>query len=276
MCAFRAQAVEGWCRIMNLPLVSVIIPVYNGEAFLAEAIESIRWQNYEPLEIIIVNDGSFDRTAEVVQGLGEDICFLSQENRGPGSARNRALEVARGEFFAFLDADDQWPRNKLHLQVRYLLNHPEHDLVTGRIQIVQLPGAAAVRWQVEGPENTLSHVNLGAAVCRKRVFERVGRFDETLRIGEDQDWFLRLREQRIPIIILEETTLQYRQHGNNMTRDCKLPDFRLTQIFKSSLERRRRQNGGKAEELARWFDGDQKPRAGMATIADAKRNSPKG
>jgi glycosyltransferase involved in cell wall biosynthesis len=250
---------------MSLPLVSVVIPVYNGELFLTEAVDSIRWQNYEPLEIVIVDDGSTDRTVQIIENLGKDIRFISQANQGPGAARNRALEVARGELIAFLDADDQWPRGKLHLQVRYLLDHPEHDLVTGLIRLVTMPGANN-RFRSIVPDDTMSHINLGAAVCRRRLFDQVGLFDESFRMSEDQDWFLRVREHKVPIIILEDITLFYRLHDNNMTHDCKPSDYLLTRLFKQSLERRRRQNQGKAQELGGWRERDHKHIAEAAAV----------
>ena len=103
------------------PLVSVIVPVYNGEDFLVDALASIRQQDYCPLEIVIVNDGSTDGTVELAATLGQDINWIQQQNNGPSAARNAGLATARGEFIAFLDADDLWPPGKLQAQVELLL-----------------------------------------------------------------------------------------------------------------------------------------------------------
>src|SRR5579871_1893267 len=97
---------------------SVIIPVYNAEAFLAQAVESVRRQTVKPLEIIVVDDGSTDNSAQVAARL--DVHYIYQPNRGPAAARNRALTAARGQFIAFLDADDLWPDNKLAMQTEIL------------------------------------------------------------------------------------------------------------------------------------------------------------
>ena len=123
------------------PLVSVIVPAYNAARFLPHAVESIRRQDYLPLEIVIVDDGSTDDTAEVARDLGSDIRYVYQPNAGPAAARNRGLEQARRELIAFLDADDEWPPDKLRIQVGRLLAEPELDVVTGRTHYIRLPGA---------------------------------------------------------------------------------------------------------------------------------------
>lgn len=110
--------------------------------FLSEAVASIWQQNYHPLEIIIVDDGSTDETAELAKSLGKDIRYAYQRNSGPAAARNKGLEMACGDIIAFLDADDLWPPNKLRIQVTRLVNDPKLDVVLGRIQFVKLPGAA--------------------------------------------------------------------------------------------------------------------------------------
>jgi len=142
------------------PLLSAIVPTYNAAGFLAEAIESIRWQTYQPVEIIVVDDGSTDDTAEVVRGLGGEIRYVEQANAGPAAARNRGLELAQGELIAFLDADDRWPRDKLEIQVPRLLGNPELDLVLGRIQYVDLGARKKIDYQFEGPDQTLSLIHI--------------------------------------------------------------------------------------------------------------------
>ena len=237
------------------PFVSVIVPVYNGAKFLSEAVASIRQQNYHPLEIIIVDDGSTDETAELVTGLGKDIRYAYQRNSGPAAARNKGLEMARGEIITFLDVDDLWPPDKLRIQVARLVNDPNLDVVLGRIQFIRLPGAA--EFQMQGPNNTRVNVHLGSGAFRKSVFDKVGVFDETLRYSEDHDWFLRAREQGVSMTIVEQVTLHYRLHGNNMTQDKNAKGFQLTQVLKKSLDRRRRQSNGLVESLPQFSDFDE-------------------
>jgi glycosyltransferase involved in cell wall biosynthesis len=244
----------------NSPLVSVVIPVFNGSRFLAEAIESVRSQEYEPLEIIVVDDGSTDSTAEVAARYGDEIRYVFQQNSGAAAARNRGIAEARGEVIAFLDVDDLWPQGKLELQAERLLRDPELDIVSGRVQFVCLPGAAEPDIEFESANQTLTNAYLGAALFRRRVFDYVGLFDTAFRYSDDQDWFLRAREVNARMVILEQTTLLYRLHETNMTRDKAAPQLELARILKRSLERRRAAKpGGEAESLRPWSDHDEAP-----------------
>jgi len=110
------------------PLVSVVIPVFNGERYLRDAVQSVLDQRYAPLEIIIVDDGSTDGTATVAQSLPEAVSYLHHTNQGPAAARNRGIEQARGGLIAFADADDLWPPAKLELQLPYLINEPAIEI----------------------------------------------------------------------------------------------------------------------------------------------------
>ena len=115
------------------PHVSVVIPTYNHSQYILSTIDSVFAQNYKGYEVIVINDGSPDDTAQVLKPLVEQnrIQYIEQENRGQAAARNRGLEVARGEFVAFLDDDDLWPPDKLEWQVAYLASHAEAVAVGG-------------------------------------------------------------------------------------------------------------------------------------------------
>ncbi len=240
------------------PLVSAIIPVYNGSAFIAQAIASIRDQDYAPLEILVIDDGSTDATADVVRGLGADIRYLRQENRGPAAARNRGLALARGSLIAFLDADDLWPQGKLRAQVQYLEEHPQVAIVLGRIEYLRLPGASEVEVRFEDTGDTVTSVHLGCGLFRRGVFDQVGELDATLRYSEDHDWMLRARELGIRMAILQRVTLQYRMHAGNMTRDKGIADVAMARVLKKSLDRRRARGDGAAQSLPRWSEHDLK------------------
>jgi len=215
------------------PLVSVIIPVFNGERFLREAVQSVLDQQYARVEIIVVDDGSTDNTAGVARGL--PVRYLSQANQGPAAARNRGIEQATGSLIAFADADDLWPAGKLESQLPYLTNDPKIEIVLGRIQQVHLSAQ-------EFGETAFS-VNLGSAVIRKSVFDRVGLFDETMRYSEDVDWFMRARESGAAIVTIDAVTLLYRQHEQNMTRGKSTAELNVLKALKKSLDRRRERTG---------------------------------
>jgi glycosyltransferase involved in cell wall biosynthesis len=245
---------------MIRPLLSVIIPCYNAARFLSEAVASVLAQGYEPVEILVVDDGSTDATAQVATGLGAAVQYLRQENRGPSAARNLGLGQARGEIIALLDADDLWPEGKLDLQVGRLMADPELDVVSGRVRYIELAGGRIPDLRFEGPDRSLPGIHLGACVYRRRAFQRVGLFDETLRYSEDHDWFLRAREEGLKMVVLAAVTLLYRMHDANMTRNIPGRNAIQTLMIHKSLQRRRRR-GGTAAELPPWSSYDETRRS---------------
>jgi glycosyltransferase involved in cell wall biosynthesis len=237
------------------PLVSVIMPYYNAGAFIDGAIESIRRQQYAPLEIILIDDGSTDDIAQRVKTLGKDIVYIRQENQGPAAARNAGIRRAKGEVIAFLDADDRWPEGKLEKQVGRLQADPALGIVTGRIQYILLEGAADPKIDFDDG-NTLVHVHLGAAVVRRSVFEATGMFNETLRFHEDHDWYLRVREQGINMVILKDITLLYQRHPASVTHEKPPLDTAFMSMLKRSIDRRKAASGGKTFDLKSFKDYD--------------------
>jgi glycosyltransferase involved in cell wall biosynthesis len=225
------------------PLVSVVIPVFNGERFLREAVQSVLDQDYSDLEIIIVDDGSTDGTATVLRTLPETVRYLHQTNQGPAAARNRGIEHAQGSLIAFADADDLWPTDKLALQLPYLIQDTKTGIVLGRIQQVRLSETHNGQTRAEEFAEPAFSVNLGSAIIRKSVFEQVGLFDETMRYSEDVDWFMRAREAGAAIVTIDAVTLLYRQHEQNMTRGKSTSELNVLQALKRSLDRRRERTG---------------------------------
>jgi len=121
---------------MNEPLVSIIMPVYNGEKYIKEAIDSVINQTYKNWELIIVNDGSKDNTEEIIKSYNDKrIKYFYQENKGVSAARNKALEVAKGKYITFLDSDDYLPPNSIKARVEYLEKNPDIDIVDGIILV---------------------------------------------------------------------------------------------------------------------------------------------
>lgn len=218
--------------------VSVIIPVYNGERYLAAAIQSVLEQTLPPDEIIVVDDGSTDGTAAIVTGLAGasplPIHYIHQQNQGPSAARNRGLRAARSGLVAFLDADDIWDLRKQEIQVAYLAANPDALMVWGLVQMFELHGTDRVKlheaWH--GP-------NLGCALFRSEVFDRVGIFDEGMRLSEDLDWYLRARELEAPQGILTDVVLWYRRHGENLWLGRDKSPISSLLALKKRLDRRR-------------------------------------
>lgn len=232
--------------------ISVIVPVYNAEAYIAEALDSILGQTHPPREIIVIDDGSTDGTQEVVSQYRNAVICLRQENRGPAAARNTGLERATGRLIAFLDADDLWPPDALAESSRVLQENPEIGVVLGRTRFlrrVDRPDAGA-QWQ----DSLVArfYPQLGSALFRRAVFDEVGAFDAHLAYSEDIDWFIRARERGVHIHATERISLIHRLHSGNMTGAVNPADFRLAAVLKRSLDRRRTAGPGRAEQLPQF------------------------
>jgi hypothetical protein len=219
------------------PLVSVIIPVFNGEDFIADAINNVLAQKYPALEIIVVDDGSTDATSEIVSKFPTDIRYFRQENGGPASARNRGIRDASGEFLVFLDVDDLWPENNLNILVDQMLREPEMQVITGYAQLMQ-KNADGEYDLVGSPMESFSYY-IGAAIYRKIVFSKVGLFDPSLKFGEDTDWYTRAEELKVSMKRSEEITLFVRRHGKNVTHGKNLVELGAVRVRKKSLDRMR-------------------------------------
>ncbi|HEY9297696.1 MAG TPA: glycosyltransferase family A protein [Phormidium sp.] len=230
--------------------VSVIIPVYNGENFLSEVIFNVKNQEYQPLEIIIVDDGSTDGTAEVAAQFKNSIRYVYQDNSGPAAARNRGLSIAKGDAIAFLDVDDLWSEDKLKLQVGYLVDNPSVEIVQGLIQQMKLCQITTNNQPLFEPAyNPYSYINLGSAIYRRLVFDKIGLFDETLNYAEDVDWFIRAWENGISKVVLERVSLFYRKHEDNMTVGKNLVELGFVRIFKKHLDRCRKRGNSQMASL---------------------------
>lgn len=221
------------------PLISVIIPVYNAERFVGDAIRSVLAQDYPDVEIICVDDGSTDQSAKIIQSFGSVVRYVHQENQGPAAARNRAFDFVRGEFVAFLDNDDLYPDYKFLKQTATFAANPTLDIVFGKTQYIFLEGSNPERFNFPDESRTVWNILLGAGLFRTNVFRRIGLFNEELRIGEDGDWYNRAREQNVQIRTTDEVMLYYRHHDANYTRDQELVKSTLLKAIKYSLDRRR-------------------------------------
>ncbi len=225
-------------RPMQPPLITVIIPVHNGAQFLPDAINSVLSQDHPALEIIVVNDGSTDNTAEVIRGLGVDVRYFEQENGGPAAARNRGVKDASGDYVAFLDVDDLWPEKNLSRLLDVLHHEPDIEVVHGHAQLMEWDPSTR-RYEYVGNPNESFPYSIAAGLYRRRVFERVGLFDISLIFGEDTDWYKRAHECEIGIKRLDEVTLLVRRHTKNMTRGKSLVEVNALRVFKKALDRSR-------------------------------------
>lgn len=239
--------------------VSAIIPVYNGEAFLAEAVETIRQQNYHPLEIIIVDDGSTDNTREIAAGFGDEVRYVSQPNSGLPATRNRGLKMSRGNVIAFLDVDDLWGRDKLKIQIPLLNERPFTEIVLGYTQILMLQDIIDGKHIFKEWSDPVLAMSVCSSVFRRSVFDKVGFFDETQRYCDDWDWFMRARELGVEMVLHKEVVHLYRRHDQNMTNQQALGNHYFIRMLKKSLNRRRFQNEGVALPLSKLSELKKEP-----------------
>jgi glycosyltransferase involved in cell wall biosynthesis len=222
-----------------VPLVSVIIPVYNGEFFLANAIQTVKNQNYSALEIIVVDDGSTDATADIAAQFNNEIQYLYQSNQGPAAARNRAIEVAQGDIYAFMDVDDAWVPGAFEQLLKTLIFSPTTDIVRGLIQEEAIVGHNLDNTDPSIRSGNYYGVNLGSALFRKSVFHTVGPFDPSLAQAEDLDWFIRAWEKQIEKIDVDTVFLIYQKHGNNITRARNMVVSGCLHAYKRHIDRLR-------------------------------------
>ncbi len=224
---------------MTGPLVSVVVPVHNGERFLAAALASALEQDYAPLEIVVVDDGSTDVSAALA--AAHPVTLLRQPNRGVASARNAGVAASSGELIAFLDQDDEWLPAKTSLQVRALADDPGLGFVLTRMQIVLEPGTPRPEWLDEaslaGPSDAAIPSSL---MVRRETFDEVGGFDPAYRIACDADWLARAKDAGVEWARLDETLVRYRIHSDNGVheRDALLGE--LGGVLRASVVRRRR------------------------------------
>lgn len=222
--------------------VSVIIPTYNTARYLPAALESVAAQDYRPLEVIVVDDGSTDETAAIVadffQRTGLPGNYVFQPNQGPAAARNRGLTVAHGDWIAFLDADDIWLPGKTTRQLQLLAEYPQAGLVWGSASYFagDLSPAASPVVRTSAPQPSWM---LQSMLFRRSTLDRVGGFNPTLRLGEDVDWLWRALEQAVPIVVHRDLVVYYRRHSSNITADADRTQQSVPGLIRMSIQRRR-------------------------------------
>lgn len=222
--------------------VTTVIPVFNGERFLAEAIGSALAQDYEPHEVIVVDDGSTDGTAAVAARFGIRITCLHQRNAGPGAARNAGILAARGELIAFLDADDTMVADRIPVQAEALAARPGAGCVLGQEELFVEPGIEAPHWVrvlLESPELSASAYPPSTGMYRREALLRVGMQEPALRVGEDGDLILRMQDAGIEVVMLDRIAIRRRIHADNLTRDERSLTRGVAQVLKRRIDRRR-------------------------------------
>jgi glycosyltransferase involved in cell wall biosynthesis len=210
-----------------------MIPCYNAAEFLPESISSVQDQTYSKWELILVDDGSSDATAQVVAQQAPDAKFVRQDHMGIGAALNLALRSAHGEYLAWLDADDLWLASKLEKQLAYLQENPEMDGCFGGV---------GQFFHEEGPEKASPPAlgrHRGGLLVRRASFFKVGPFRQDLKIGEFIDWFARADDAGCRFGQLRDMLYLRRIHGNNTVLRHSSEQKDYLKVLKAALDRRR-------------------------------------
>jgi glycosyltransferase involved in cell wall biosynthesis len=226
-------------------LVSAIIPSYNYGRYLAEAIDSVLSQTYPGIEVIVVDDQSTDDSVEIARGYGDRVRLVQVAHGGVSMARNTGVAVARGEYLAFLDADDVWVETKLARQVSALQADDALDIVFGHVQQFYSPDLDAdTRGRIVCPPEPQRGFHAGAMLLRAPTFARVGPFEARWRAGEFIEWYSRAETLGLRTLMQSEVVMRRRLHAVNQTRRERdsLNDY--PQILKARLDRRRGRPGG--------------------------------
>jgi glycosyltransferase involved in cell wall biosynthesis len=237
-------------------LISIIIPCYNGEAYLHEAIESALAQSYQRIEIIIVDDGSGDRSAEVADRY--PVRYIHQQNRGVSSARNLGIQASRGDAITFLDADDRLKCNAIEAGVQALTEHPECAMAVGDHVFVS-PGGSYLANSRKNPPSAFHYEALlisnfievtSSVLFRRSVLDEVGGFKTELRAAEDYDLYLRIAAAH-PICCHSAIVAEYRIHESSASRN---PELMLTATVRV-LQDQAKSVRGDARRVAAFHNG---------------------
>ena len=234
-------------KAINNPLISTIITVYNGARYLEEALQSIIDQEYKNIEVIVIDDGSTEEIKSMVLNLNATIQYFYQKNSGISNAKNQGIKMASGDYFAFLDADDLWTKDKIRKQIAMLLDDPSLDMIFGYIKQFYSPELSETeRSKSKCPEQAMPGISSVTMLIRRESFFKVGLFDPKWRKGIFNDWYLRADELDLKSYTFPDIFVLRRIHLENhgiVNRD-KTVDY--VRMLKASLDRKRKsklQNG---------------------------------
>lgn len=220
--------------------ISVIIPVYNGERYLAEAIESVLQQTLPPAEVLVIDDGSTDGSAAVAQSFAT-VRYFYQPNAGGNAARNRGIRQSTGDFLAFLDADDLWIPDKLAAQMASFTRNPSLDFVYGHVEQFYSPDLSAE--QRNGWVDTSQPrpgIHQGTLLALRTSFLKIGLFREDRIFNQFVDWYALAQEKQMRELVIPQVVMRRRVHGSNMSlRGGEEAKRSFAHALKATLDRRR-------------------------------------
>lgn len=220
--------------------MTAALPVRDGERFLAEAIESVLAQTRPCDQVIVVDNGSSDASAEIASRYAPAVEVVSEPRPGIGPARNAALDAARGDFLAFLDADDLWVPEKTELQLAAFERDPGLGLVFGHMEQFHTPGIDAdLAARLRIPQGPQPGLHVGTAMVSRAAWEAIGPWSEDVKVSDGLAWLLRSRSFGIREEMLPETLARRRVHGENHSLANQGERAEFARVLKRSLDQRR-------------------------------------
>ena len=233
----------------DLQTVSVVIPVHNGEKYLQETIRSVLNQTLKPFEIIVVDDGSTDKSIKITESFAPHINLIKNKNNGAASARNTGILKSKGEFLAFLDADDLWLPKKLEIQMDFLRSNRHIEILYSQaIQFYSpdLPGK--IRETIKIVKEAQPFHVPGTLLLSKKSFLSIGLYNEEYETGENIDWYLRALDSDIEIHTLNKVLIRRRIHANNSSRFKKAEKIDYLKMARESILRKKKTKTNKQSE----------------------------
>ncbi|MDG2383310.1 MAG: glycosyltransferase [Pirellulaceae bacterium] len=231
--------------MIESPGVSVMIPVFNGSRFLGQTIDSVLAQKWQALEILVVDDGSSDDSAEIAEGYGSSVRCIRRSHAGIGAARNVAIAESTHSYLLPLDSDDLLTADSIQIRMQQIQQYANCELLVGCFTSFgdfDSPSNSPGQYVVpQGPQR--GHV-AGTSLIQRSLFDKIGRFDESLTSGCDLEWFMRCKEQGIAIQFIDNILMRRRIHGRNhsLQPDPDSVSNRL-KFLKRSLERKKKTDG---------------------------------
>lgn len=226
------------------PVVSTIIPAFNGEKYLEQALESAFSQTWPAQEIILVDDGSTDSTARIAQRFAKKLRYIRQPNQGTASARNAGAAIASGEYLAFLDQDDLWMPEKLTIQISVFRENPALHVVFGYLQQFISPDLEPeLSKRIRCAPYPIRGILTSTMMASRSGFSKAGNFDNQWRLGEWSDWYVHAVEAGLNIHVLPDVLARRRLHDGNKGLVLREHLQEYPRLLKASLDRRRAKRG---------------------------------
>jgi glycosyltransferase involved in cell wall biosynthesis len=221
------------------PLVTIIIPVYNREKYVADALNSLLNDDYQPKEIVVVDDGSTDKTAEILSKY-EGINYHYQEHQGVSVARNTGLNLSHGRYITFLDSDDIWMPGRLEYSVNFFQSHPEVDYLLGKQETFLEDGfLKPIHIKQSWLDFPQESSGTGVLMTKKTCFDKVGFFNTDFRSSEDKEWLLRASEAKLQMARIPLIMVKQRLHGQNISlQENENQMGRVFRIIHDSIKRK--------------------------------------